>query len=53
MTMNELVAAYLAGRITEEVFTSLLATAKRTEVVESLTETVDDYVEDFLDYFDW
>lgn len=51
--MNELVAAYVAGRITEEVFTSLLATAKRTEVYETVSETVDDYVEDFLDYFDW
>lgn len=53
MTMNELVAGYLAGKITEEAFTRLLAEAKRFEIVESLTETVDDYVEDFLDYFDW
>lgn len=53
MTLNDLVAAYVAGRITEEVFSKLLKEAKRTEFVESVTETVEDYVEDFMDFFDW
>lgn len=53
MTINELVAAYVAGRITEEVFRKLLAVAEKSEYTSTIYESVQDSVEDFMDLFDW
>jgi len=53
MTFNELIAAYLAGKITEEVFRKLLTVAEKSECTSTIYESVEDSIDDFMDFFDW
>ena len=53
MGIAELLAAYLAGRITEETFKRLMVLAESSETTSDIRDCLEDTVDDIKDFFDF